>query len=55
MAAELELAAWDLRGIKRWSIFVEPPWTYHVRNGMVHLHVLETVSLFPLVSGPTRL
>jgi hypothetical protein len=26
MSAELEMAAWDLRGVKRWSTFVEPPW-----------------------------
>lgn len=53
MSAELELAAWDLRGVKRWSTFVEPPWAYHVEGGMVHLEVMGTVSSFPLLAGPT--
>jgi hypothetical protein len=54
MSAELELAAWDLRGGKRWSTFVEPPWAYHVEGSMVYLDVMGTVSSFPLVSGPAR-
>ena len=32
MLAELEFAAWDLKGKKMWSTFVEPPWVYDV-NG----------------------
>lgn len=54
MSAELELAAWNLRGVKRWSTFVEPPWAYHVEGSMVYLDVMGTVSSFPLVSGPAR-
>ena len=52
MSAELELAAWDLRGVKRWSTFVEPPWAYRVEGGMVYLDVMGTVSSFPLLAGP---
>jgi hypothetical protein len=32
MAAELELAAWDTNGKKRWTTFGEPPWTYRAIN-----------------------
>ena len=53
MAAELELAAWDCSGRKRWSTFVEPPWDYHIDQGMVHLTVLNTSVSFSLEHGPT--
>jgi hypothetical protein len=53
MTAELEIAAWNLDGIKLWSTFVEPPWSYEVRDGVVHLDVMDTLSSFPLRSGPT--
>lgn len=54
MSAELELAVWDLQGVKRWSTFVEPPWDYEVDGSMLRLDVMGTVSLFPLASGPVR-
>lgn len=53
MAAELELAAWDIQGAKVWSTFVEPPWEYRVEGGVVHLDVMGVLSSFPLVAGPT--
>ena len=52
MSAEIELAAWDLRGVKLWSTFVEPPWTYSVDGGMVELDVMGSISSFDLRSGP---
>jgi hypothetical protein len=52
MSAELELAAWDLAGRKLWSTFVEPPWEYRVRDGLVHLDVMAAPSTFPLHDGP---
>ncbi len=52
MAAELELAAWDIKGRKLWSAFVEPPWMYHVEGSEVHLDVMGAVSSFPLLTGP---
>lgn len=55
MAAELELAAWDLQGRKRWTTFVEPPWDYHVKEGRVHLDVMGQLSDFDLVKGPESL
>jgi len=52
MSAELELAAWDLQGTKQWSTFVEPPWSYEVRGGRVHLDIMGKKSAFPIVDGP---
>jgi len=52
MSAELELAAWDLEGAKKWSTFVEPPWAYNVLDGRVNLDVMGTKSSFDLKAGP---
>jgi hypothetical protein len=52
MAAELELAAWDLRAAKLWSTFVEPPWSYAVAGDRVRLDVMGRVTDFPLTGGP---
>lgn len=54
MSAELELAAWDLSGAKKWSTFVEPPWDYAVRDGRLNLDVMGRKSSFDLVAGPSR-
>ena len=54
MAAELELAAWNLNGQKLWSMFVEPPWSYSVQNGVIQLDVMDNLSSFPLATGPTK-
>jgi hypothetical protein len=54
MSAELELAAWDLRGNKLWSIFVEPPWGYTVDGEQLHLDVMGMKASFDLVGGPPR-
>jgi hypothetical protein len=51
MAAELELAAWDLSDRKLWSRFVEPPWTYTVAGGIVTLDVTGVVSRIHLQNG----
>jgi len=52
MSGELELAAWDLHGTKRWTTFVEPPWEYRVAEGTVHLDVMGQLTSFPLNTGP---
>lgn len=54
MSAELELAAWDLEGNKLWTTFVEPPWEYAVRDGVVRLDVMGAKSEFPAWTGPGR-
>jgi hypothetical protein len=54
MSSELDLAAWDIRGVKRWSTFVEPPWSYQVDGNTVRLEVMGTPSSFSLESGPAR-
>jgi hypothetical protein len=54
MAAELELAIWDVHGVKRWSTFVEPPWSYQVDGPLVRLDVMGISSSFPLATGPAQ-
>jgi hypothetical protein len=51
MAAELELAVWSSDGVKLWSRFVEPPWSYSVHGSDVHLDVMGTESLLSLRDG----
>ena len=52
MSAELELAAWDVHGNKKWSTYVEPPWTYPVERREVRLDVMGVKTSFPLEVGP---
>jgi hypothetical protein len=52
MSAELEFAAWSADGVKLWSTFVEPPWSYSVAEDQVHLDVMGTRSSFSLARGP---
>ncbi len=51
MAAELELAAWDLTGRKLWSRYVEPPWEFSVAGEVVAMDVMGVVSRIHLLSG----
>ena len=53
MSAELELAAYDTVGQRRWSVEVEPPWSYSVENNEVVLDIMGTIQRFSLVAGPT--
>lgn len=52
MSGELELTAWDIHAVKKWSAPVEPQWSYSVKDGVVHLDVEGKRSEFPLGSGP---
>ena len=52
MSAELEFAAWDIHANKIWSTFVEPPWSYDVKNDLVLLDVMGKVSEFNISEGP---
>jgi hypothetical protein len=52
MSAELELAAWTVTGVKLWTMFVEPPWSYTVDGARVRLEMMGTVAQFPLRRGP---
>ena len=54
MSAEIEFAAWSAEGVKLWSTFVEPPWSYSMSQGQVYLDVMGTHSSFPLARGPSR-
>lgn len=51
MSAELELVAWDRSGVKLWTRYVEPPWSYRVVDHRVFLDVMDVKSDFP-VTGP---
>lgn len=52
MSAELELAAWTAAGVKQWSTFVEPPWSFTVAEGTVALDVMGRTTVFPIAAGP---
>ena len=52
MLAELELAAWDIKGNKLWSTFVEPPWVYEVHGARIDLDVMGQRVSFDLKTGP---
>lgn len=52
MSAELELAAWDVRGRKLWTTFVAPPWSYELRGDTVEVEVMGTWRSFNLNAGP---
>lgn len=51
MAAELELAAWNMSGHKLWSRFVEPPWEYSVIGEVVAVNVMGVESRIHLCNG----
>jgi hypothetical protein len=46
------MAAWDTSGRQLWATFVEPPWSYDVVEGVVHLDVMAYQASFPVESGP---
>lgn len=53
MSAELELAAFDLRGELRWTAAVEPPWSCVVQGDEVEVDVMDQPKRrFPLARGP---
>lgn len=52
LSGELELAAWDLKGGKLWSTYVEPPWTYDAGDDLIELDVMDVKSTFPIRTGP---
>jgi len=52
MSAELEFAAWDSRGQKLWTTFVEPPWSYEVKDGKILLDIMGNKSEFDARVGP---
>ena len=51
MSAELEFAVWDNRGNKLWTTFVEPPWTFEFKGGLVTLDVMGDRRIHRLVDG----
>jgi len=51
MAAELELAVWDITGRKLWTRYVEPPWDYRVDGHVVHLDVMGDGTQLHILDG----
>jgi hypothetical protein len=54
LAAELELAAWSTAGEKRWTTFVEPPWSFTVLNDVIEVDVMGRKTSFDLREGPPK-
>jgi hypothetical protein len=54
MAAESEVAAWDVAGDKLWAAPVEPPWHYRVDGDAMSVDVMGRSETFPVRSGPTK-
>ncbi|GLT12716.1 hypothetical protein ACFQFQ_07725 [Sulfitobacter porphyrae] len=51
MSAELEFGVWDKSGKKLWSTFVEPPWSFAIKEQTVELDVMGTTQKFQLSDG----
>ena len=54
LSAELEFAAWDTRGNKLWTTFVEPPWGYAINDKLITLDVMGEKTTFSIHQGPDR-
>lgn len=52
VSGELSLDAFDLVGQRRWSMFVEPPWSYSVQGEQITLDVMGRTQTFHLHTGP---
>jgi len=48
------LAAWTSDGVKLWTMFVEPPWSYDVVAREIQLEAMGSRSRFDARSGPRR-
>ncbi|MEL6839768.1 MAG: hypothetical protein AAFP85_10775 [Pseudomonadota bacterium] len=51
MSAEIEFGVWDQHGKKLWTVFVETPWGYEVKNDYVELNVMGTRTIYKLSDG----
>jgi hypothetical protein len=51
MSGELEVAVWDITGQKRWTRYVEPPWSYTLDGDNMQLDVMGKQSTLSLKSG----
>ena len=51
MAAELELAGFDLSGGLRWRLPVEPPWSYLISGGRLRVTIMGRQRAIDLTSG----
>jgi len=51
MSAEIEFAVWTITGIKLWSVFVEPPWSFEICDRTVSLDVMGKTRKHKLEDG----
>jgi hypothetical protein len=52
MLAELEIVAWDTTGVLRWTLLVEPPWSYRIDLGVLEVLTDTWATRFPIDRGP---
>lgn len=52
MLAELEIVAWDATGVFRWTMAVEPPYSYRVEAGVIEATTDGRTTRFPIDRGP---
>lgn len=51
MSAELEFGVWNQSGDKLWSTFVEPPWSFKVKDQSIELDVMGDLRIHRLSDG----
>ncbi len=51
MSAELEFGVWEQSGKKLWSTFVEPPWSFEIKEQIVELDVMGAIQNFRISDG----
>ncbi len=51
MSAELGFGLWSIDGVKMWSRFVEPPWSYDILDDRVRLTIMDVVTEHDITTG----
>lgn len=51
MSSELEVVAWDTKGVRRLSAGVEPPWSYEIQGNRMRLDIDGAVSTVDIPAG----
>jgi hypothetical protein len=51
MSSELEVVAWDIKGVRRLSAGVEPPWSYEIHGNRMRLDIDGAVTTVDVPGG----
>jgi hypothetical protein len=51
MSSELEVVVWDIKGVRRLSAGVEPPWSYDIQGNRMRLDVDGAVTTVDIPAG----